>query len=65
MLIFRNPCALERADGRIEMIRHSPEARVGKPDDIAGAAIFLASRAGAYVNGAILTLDGGMGLMPG
>ena len=52
-------------DGRLEMIRHSPVKRVGIPDDVAGAVIFLASRAGAYVNGAILTLDGGMGLMPG
>ena len=33
--------------------------RIGEPSDIAGAAIFLCSRAGAYVNGIILPVDGG------
>jgi len=33
--------------------------RVGGPEDAVGAAIFLASRAGAFVTGATLTLDGG------
>jgi NAD(P)-dependent dehydrogenase (short-subunit alcohol dehydrogenase family) len=36
-----------------------PLGRWGRGDDIAGAAVFLASRAGAYVNGAILPVDGG------
>jgi NAD(P)-dependent dehydrogenase (short-subunit alcohol dehydrogenase family) len=52
-------------EGRMEMVRHSPVARVGTPSDVAGACIFLASRAGSYVNGAILPVDGGMYLMPG
>jgi NAD(P)-dependent dehydrogenase (short-subunit alcohol dehydrogenase family) len=34
--------------------------RIGRPDDIAGAAVYLASRAGAYVTGAILPVDGGL-----
>ncbi len=33
--------------------------RIGRPDDMAGIAIFLSSRAGAYVNGAIIAVDGG------
>lgn len=36
-----------------------PLRRIGSPEDIVGAAIFLASRAGAYVNGATIALDGG------
>lgn len=37
-----------------------PMKRIGTPEDIAGAAIFLSSRAGAYVTGAVLAVDGGM-----
>lgn len=36
-----------------------PVNRLGTLEDIGGAALFLASRAGAYVNGATITLDGG------
>jgi NAD(P)-dependent dehydrogenase (short-subunit alcohol dehydrogenase family) len=38
---------------------HIPLGRAGEPEDAQGAAIFLASRAGAYVNGHVLPLDGG------
>jgi NAD(P)-dependent dehydrogenase (short-subunit alcohol dehydrogenase family) len=37
-----------------------PLRRIGEPDEVAGAAIFLASRAGAFVTGHVLTVDGGM-----
>ncbi|KAI1789957.1 NAD(P)-binding protein [Ganoderma leucocontextum] len=36
-----------------------PLGRIGTPEDVAGACIFLASRAGAYVNGATIAVDGG------
>ncbi len=38
---------------------HNPRKRVGSPEDIAGLAIFLASRAGAYTVGEVITCDGG------
>ncbi len=37
----------------------TPRGRVGSPEDIAGLAIFLASRAGAYTVGEVITCDGG------
>jgi NAD(P)-dependent dehydrogenase (short-subunit alcohol dehydrogenase family) len=45
---------------RREIEASSPLGRIGTPDDMAGAAIYLASRAGAYVTGAILPVDGGI-----
>ena len=39
-----------------------PLKRVGRPEDIVGAAVYLASRAGAYVTGSVLTVGGGIQL---
>jgi 2-dehydro-3-deoxy-D-gluconate 5-dehydrogenase len=41
------------------IIARIPAGRWGKPDDLSGAVVFLASEASNYVNGAILTVDGG------
>jgi 2-deoxy-D-gluconate 3-dehydrogenase len=45
----RNPAILARI----------PAGRWGEPEDLKGAVVFLASRASDYVNGSILTVDGG------
>ncbi|MCY0094874.1 SDR family oxidoreductase [Hoeflea ulvae] len=37
-----------------------PLGRIGGPDDVAGATIYLCSRAGSYITGAILPIDGGL-----
>ena len=36
-----------------------PVGRLGRPDDLAGAALLLCSDAGAYINGVNLFVDGG------
>jgi len=42
------------------IIDRTPTGRWGKPEDLQGAALFLASKASDYVNGQILYVDGGM-----
>jgi NAD(P)-dependent dehydrogenase (short-subunit alcohol dehydrogenase family) len=39
----------------------APLRRIGRPDDMAGVAVYLSSRAGAYVTGAVIPVDGGLG----
>ena len=55
-----NRDARDHADTVAERI---PARRIGAPEDMAGAAIFLASRAGDYVVGTALTVDGGVTLV--
>jgi len=43
-----------------EVARRIPARRIGQPEDMAAAAIYLASRAGDYVVGTTLTVDGGV-----
>jgi NAD(P)-dependent dehydrogenase (short-subunit alcohol dehydrogenase family) len=51
----------EAAPGlREQMIEGIPAHRLGSFEDIGGAAIFLASRAGAYLSGTILPIEGGL-----
>lgn len=51
--LWEDPERLEKA------LRNYPLGRIGEPDDIAGAAVFLASRAGSWMTGQTLVLDGG------
>ena len=51
-----DPAAVERIVNRV------PLKRWGKPRDLAGVAVFLASPAAAYVNGQQIVVDGGMGI---
>ncbi len=39
-----------------------PLGRIGQPEEMAGVAIYLASRAGAYTNGTVIPVDGGTGV---
>jgi 2-deoxy-D-gluconate 3-dehydrogenase len=55
-----NTEALRNDPDRSEAIlARIPAGRWGRPDDIAGTAVFLASPAAAYIHGAILNVDGG------
>jgi NAD(P)-dependent dehydrogenase (short-subunit alcohol dehydrogenase family) len=49
---------LENFQDRLEAA--CPLRRIGNPSDMAGVAIYLASRAGAYVNGVVIPVDGGI-----
>ena len=50
----KNPYVFER------LTRWYPLGRVGEPDDVAGAALFLASDDAAWITGAVLPVDGGL-----
>ena len=53
-------------DEQVEKVGEGvPIGRIGAPDDVAGAAIYLCSRAGSYITGAILPIDGGVSVQHG
>src|SRR3984893_10347243 len=53
--LWTNEAILDR------VIISSPRGRIGVPDEIAGAVVFLVSDAASYVNGEVLVIDGGGG----
>lgn len=52
--------ALDDPSTRAAIEQQIPLGRIGRPDDVAGTAIFLASRAGAYLTGTVIPVDGGL-----
>ncbi|MFK7988387.1 MAG: glucose 1-dehydrogenase [Sandaracinaceae bacterium] len=55
--------ALTKNDEVLQMVMDKTSLkRVGKPEDVSGVALLLASDAGAYFTGAVLTVDGGWSL---
>ena len=51
---------LENDDIRNEMVEKTPLRRLGRPDDIAFGALWLASPAGSFVTGKVIEIDGGL-----
>jgi NAD(P)-dependent dehydrogenase (short-subunit alcohol dehydrogenase family) len=51
---------LEDPERREAVEQEVPLGRIGRPDDVAGLALFLSSRAGSYLTGAVIPLDGGI-----
>jgi glucose 1-dehydrogenase len=60
-----NRAAWETPQAEAELLKLIPYERVGEPDDIARAAVWLASDESDYVTGTTLFVDGGMTLYPG
>lgn len=60
-----NTAAWDTPQAYAELMTLVPYKRIGEPDDIARAAVWLASDAADYVTGATLFVDGGMTLYPG
>ena len=50
---------MELQGGEEAMAKSNPDGRLGKPEDIAGTVVYLASRAASHVNGACVAIDGG------
>lgn len=50
---------LDMAGGAELLGEMNPTGRLGRPEDIAGAVVYLASRAGSHVNGEVIAIDGG------
>jgi NAD(P)-dependent dehydrogenase (short-subunit alcohol dehydrogenase family) len=46
-----------------QIAAQAPRKRIGEPEDMAGTAIFLSSRAGAYLTGTVIPVDGGLSLV--
>lgn len=60
--VFRtalNQALLDGTDRGREFLMRTPLRRFGKPEELVGAAVFLASESASFVNGEVLVVDGG------
>jgi NAD(P)-dependent dehydrogenase (short-subunit alcohol dehydrogenase family) len=62
---FRSDMNIYARDQEEEVAARIPARRIGRDEDMSGAAIYLASRAGDYVVGATLVVDGGVSFTRG
>lgn len=53
----------QRGDFEQQVASAIPLGRLGEPEELASAALFLASDAGSFVNGVVLRVDGGMSVL--
>ena len=60
-----NKSAWDTAEHLQDLLKLIPEKRIGVPEDISKAAVWLCSDDADYVNGTTLFVDGGMTLYPG
>lgn len=56
MTVIKDDAMRQMVEGMV------PRGRTGTPEDMAGAAIYLASRAGAYVTGSVIPVEGGLSI---
>lgn len=56
--IFGSPCTSQ------EIVEGTVLGRIGQDSDMAGVSLFLASKAGSYVTGAVVVVDGGILVKP-
>jgi NAD(P)-dependent dehydrogenase (short-subunit alcohol dehydrogenase family) len=66
----QNRALLVNADGSFtvradSILRHTPMGRFGEPDELVGALVFLMSKAGSFMNGTTITIDGGFSAFSG
>ena len=59
---FASDMNVDARDKGVDVAKRIPSKRIGTDEDMAGAAIYLASRAGDYVVGATVVVDGGVSL---
>jgi gluconate 5-dehydrogenase len=55
-----NKALKENVEFNAWICARTPAGRWGQPEELAGAAVFLASRASDFINGQILAVDGGL-----
>ncbi|MDQ0463426.1 NAD(P)-dependent dehydrogenase (short-subunit alcohol dehydrogenase family) [Caulobacter ginsengisoli] len=60
---FQSDMNLDARDHADEVAKRIPSRRIGRDEDMAGVAIYLASRAGDYVVGQTIAVDGGVSLV--